>query len=239
MKVEIWSDFMCPFCYIGKRRFEEALESLPFRESVEVVYRSFELNPNEAVDTGQTTYESLASKYGTTVEQAKAMTANVVEQAQSVGLNYNFDRIKPTNSFDAHRLAHYAASKGKDKEIVERLLAAYFVEAQHVGSKEVLVKLAVELGLDGEEVRAVLEGDQYSEEVRSDERQGAQLGIQGVPFFVIDRKYGISGAQPLSVFSQALTQAWSEGQPLQVIGNTEDAAVCTDDSCVIPGNENK
>ncbi|MCM3786295.1 DsbA family oxidoreductase [Neobacillus mesonae] len=238
MKVEIWSDYMCPFCYIGKRRFEEALASLPFGESVEVIYRSFELNPNEAVDTDQTTYESLAQKYGTSVDQAKAMTANVVEQAKSVGLNYNFDLIKPTNSFDAHRLAHFAAEKGMDKAMVERLFAAYFVEAQHVGSKDVLVKLAAEIGLDGEETRSVLEGDRYSEEVRSDERQGAELGIQGVPFFVIDRKYGISGAQPLSVFSQALTQAWSENQPLQVIGS-EDAGVCTDESCAVPDQENK
>ncbi|WP_211749888.1 DsbA family oxidoreductase [Paenibacillus sp. Marseille-Q4541] len=236
MKIEIWSDYMCPFCYIGKRRFEEALELFPNKDNVEVIYRSFELNPNEARDTDLTTYDSLAQKYGMSVQEAKSMTENVVAQARTVGLNYNFDVVKPTNSFDAHRLTHYAAEQGKAKEITERLFSAYFEDGEHVGSPEVLVRLAEEVGIDALQAQEVVAGSAYAEEVRRDEKEGAELGIQGVPFFVIDRKYGISGAQPLQVFTDALTQAWSESQPLKVFGGTDDA-LCTDDSCVMPDKE--
>ncbi|MBD7970639.1 DsbA family oxidoreductase [Paenibacillus gallinarum] len=233
MKIEIWSDYMCPFCYIGKRRFEEALESFPHKDQVEVVYRSYELNPNEARYTEQTTYDSLAKKYGMSAQEAKSMTENVVAQARTVGLNYNFDVLKPTNSFDAHRLTHYAAEQGKASEMTESLFSAYFEKGEHIGSREVLIRLAGEVGMDTKQVERMLEESNYAEEVRRDEKQGADLGIQGVPFFVIDRKYGISGAQPLQVFTDALTQAWSESQPLKVFGDSEDA-LCKDDSCSLP-----
>ncbi|WP_454193647.1 DsbA family oxidoreductase [Paenibacillus sp. Marseille-Q7038] len=234
MKIEIWSDYMCPFCYIGKRRFEEALESFPHKNQVEVIYRSYELNPNEPRDTDETTYDSLAKKYGMSVQEAKSMTENVVEQARTVGLNYKFDGIKPTNSFDAHRLTHYAAERGKASEMTESLFSAYFEKGEHIGNREVLIRLAGEVGMDTKQVKKILEESTYAEEVRRDEKQGADLGIQGVPFFVIDRKYGISGAQPLQVFTDALTQAWSESQPLKVFGGSDDA-LCTDDSCGLPG----
>lgn len=230
MRIEIWSDYMCPFCYIGKRRFEEALESFPHKDQVEVIYRSYELNPNAPRDTDQTTYDSLAKKYGMSVQEAKSMTENVVAQARTVGLSYDFDVIKPTNSFDAHRVTHYAAEQGKAKEMTEVLFSAYFEKGEHIGSREVLIRLAGEVGIDPKQTAKMLEESTYAEEVRSDERQGADLGIQGVPFFVIDRKYGISGAQPLQVFTDALTQGWSESQPLKVIGGSDDA-LCTDDSC--------
>lgn len=233
MKIEIWSDYMCPFCYIGKRRFEEALELFPHKEQVEVIYRSYELNPNELRDTDQTTYDSLAKKYGMSVQEAKSMTENVVAQARTVGLNYNFDSIKPTNSFDAHRLTHFAAEQGKAKEMTEVLFSAYFEKGEHIGSREVLIRLAGEVGMEAKQVEKILNESSYAEEVRRDEKEGADLGIQGVPFFVIDRKYGISGAQPLQVFTDALTQAWSESQPLKVIGGSSDT-LCTDDSCGIP-----
>ena len=230
MRIEIWSDYMCPFCYIGKRRFEEALESFPHKDQVEVIYRSYELDPNEPRDTDQTTYDSLAKKYGMSVQEAKSMTENVVAQARTVGLSYDFDVIKPTNSFDAHRVTHYAAEQGRAKEMTEVLFSAYFEKGEHIGSREVLIRLAGEVGIDPKQTAKMLEESTYSEEVRSDEKQGADLGIQGVPFFVIDRKYGISGAQPLQVFTDALTQGWSESQPLKVIGGSDDA-LCTDDSC--------
>lgn len=233
MKIEIWSDYMCPFCYIGKRRFEEALESFAHKDQVEVVYRSYELNPNESRDTDQTTYDSLAKKYGMSAQEAKSMTENVVAQARTVGLNYNFDVIKPTNSFDAHRLTHFAAEQGKASEMTELLFSAYFEKGEHIGSREVLIRLAGEVGMNTKQVEKILEESTFAEEVRRDEKQGAELGIQGVPFFVIDRKYGISGAQPPQVFADALTQAWSESQPLKVIGGS-DAALCTDDSCNLP-----
>lgn len=233
MKIEIWSDYMCPFCYIGKRRFEEALELFPHKDQVEVIYRSYELNPNEQRDTDQTTYDSLAKKYGMSVQEAKSMTENVVAQARTVGLNYNFDSIKPTNSFDAHRLTHYAAEQGKAKEMTEVLFSAYFEKGEHIGSREVLIRLAEEAGMEAKQAEKILNESSYAEEVRRDEKEGADLGIQGVPFFVIDRKYGISGAQPLQVFTDALTQAWSESQPLKVIGGSNDV-LCTDDSCGIP-----
>ena len=233
MKVEIWSDFVCPFCYIGKRRFEEALAELPFKNDVEVVYRSFELDPRAERNVPYGVNEMLAKKYGMSVEQARQSNAAVAAQAKQVGLAYVDDRVV-TNTFDAHRLAHFAAERGKGAEMTERLLYAYFTEGKHIGDRETLADLAAEVGLDRGAAAAALADDAFAEAVRADENDGAALGIRGVPFFVIDRKYGISGAQPTATFADALKRAWEESRPsLTVVGDDENA--CVDGSCAVPG----
>ncbi|WP_243299481.1 DsbA family oxidoreductase [Bacillus litorisediminis] len=210
MKIEVWSDFACPFCYIGKRRLEEALEQFPHRDQVEVEFRSFELDPDAPKDQKDSLHEVLAKKYRTSIEQAKAMNQNVSEMAQTVGLTYNLDMAIPTNTFTAHRLAQYAKSQGKEKEMVELLFKAYFTEGKHLSDHDTLVQLASEAGLDEQGVKAVLEGNDFSNEVHSNEMEAQQLGVTGVPFFVINRKYGISGAQPLEVFVETLEKVWQE-----------------------------
>jgi len=210
MKIEVWSDYLCPFCYIGKRKFENALVQFPHRDSVEVVFRSFELGPDAPRDPGISMDQILTSKYGMSLEQAKAANDNVASQAQTVGLTYHFDTMIPTNSFDAHRLTHYAAAQGKANEMQERLFQAYFTDSLHIGDRETLAQLGAETGLDRNEVSAMLASDQYAQDVRADEQEGSQLGIKGVPFFVINRKYAVSGAQPSEVFLEALQKAWSE-----------------------------
>jgi predicted DsbA family dithiol-disulfide isomerase len=210
MKVEIWSDFVCPFCYIGKRRFEQAMQQLPNREDIEVIFRSFELDPQAEREMKIDVHDLLAAKYGMTREQAKAANENVANQAKAVGLTYHFDTVIPTNSFDAHRLTHFAAKYGKMNEMAERLFKAYFTDSKHIGKRETLSELAAEVGLDKEEAAAVLAGNEYSDEVRADEDEGHRLGIRGVPFFVINRRYAVSGAQPSEVFLEALQKAWKE-----------------------------
>ncbi|MBP2001230.1 putative DsbA family dithiol-disulfide isomerase [Paenibacillus shirakamiensis] len=207
MKVEIWSDYACPFCYIGKRRFEEALEQFPDRDQVEVVYRSFELDPTAPLRVEQDIHDMLASKYGMPREQAIATNHNVTAQAKSVGLEYNLDTMILTNTLDAHRLTHLAAEQVLAKELNERLLRAYFTDSLNLGDHEVLADLAEEVGMNRTKALEVLASNQYTEAVRADEQEAGQLGIQGVPFFVMDRAYGVSGAQSLEVFLDALHKA--------------------------------
>ncbi|MDB5056052.1 MAG: Protein-disulfide isomerase [Bacilli bacterium] len=241
MKVEIWSDFMCPFCYIGKRRFEAALERFSNKNDVDVVYRSFELSPNAKRDVNHNVHEMLASKYGMSRERAKAMNDDLTSQAQSVGLTYHFDTMILTNTFDAHRLAHFAAGYGKMREMTERLLKAYFTESKHIGDHETLAVLATEVGLDKNETATMLAGDGYTEEVRADEQEAVRLDIRGVPYFVINRKYAISGAQPSEVFLEAMQKAWDEDRPLTILNasnnNAADAA-CAEGVCT-PPTQNK
>jgi len=210
MKVEIWSDFACPFCYIGKRRLESALEQFAHRDDIEVEFRSFELDPNAKRDVDYNVNEMLARKYGMTVEQAAANNRNLTEQARAIGLEYHMDKSVLTNSFDAHRLTHYASQFGKRNEMAERLFKAYFTDGLHIGDHETLANLAAEIGLDREGALAALTGSDFSEEVREDEQFAAQIGVRGVPFFVLDRKYAVSGAQPTEVFLDALEKAYSE-----------------------------
>lgn len=211
MKVEIWSDFVCPFCYIGKRRFEEALGQFTHKEQIEITFRAFELDPTAQRDGNPSVYDMLAAKYGMSREQAKAMTEQVAQQAKEAGLSFHFDSAVQTNTFDAHRLALYAAAKGKQDEAAEKLLSGYFTEGRHIGRLESLADIASEIGLDRNETLDTLQGDAFQDEVRADELEARQLGIRGVPFFLIDRKYAISGAQSIQVFLQTLERAWSEG----------------------------
>jgi protein disulfide-isomerase len=235
MKVEVWSDIVCPFCYIGKRRFEAALARFEHKAHVEVQYRSFELDPHAPQQTAQTIHEMLAAKYGITAEQAKALNANVAEQAKSVGLTFVFDTMTPANTFDAHRLIHHAAAEGKRDDMIERLFAAYFTESKKVSDRSVLVELAAEIGLDKRTAAEVLERDTYTAEVRKDEEEAGRIGIRGVPFFLFNRKYGVSGAHPSEVFLQALEKVWEEENPTNPVRlDAQDGAACTDAACT-PG----
>jgi len=210
MQIEIWSDYACPFCYIGKRRFEAALEQFAHKSEVETIFKSFELDPGAERDMGIDVHDMLAKKYGMTREQAKANGQQVAAQAASIGLTYHFDTMIMTNTFDAHRLTHFAAAHGKADAMSERLFKAYFTDSKHLGDPETLASLAAEVGLDREEAAKMLAGDTFKQEVRADEQEGAGLGVRGVPFFVIDRKYAVSGAQPTEVFLQAMEKAWGE-----------------------------
>jgi predicted DsbA family dithiol-disulfide isomerase len=205
LTVEIWSDVVCPWCYIGKRRFEAALAGFP--HEVEHTWRSFELDPGAPPLREHSAAEHLASKYGMSVEQAQASHAQMTGLAAQEGLEYHLDRTRGGNSFDAHRLLHLAAAHGLQDEAKERLMRAYFTEGVAIGDREALVALATDIGLDPEEARAALDGDAYADAVREDEALAQRFGIQGVPFFVIDRRFGVSGAQPAELLVQALEKA--------------------------------
>ncbi|WP_064093299.1 DsbA family oxidoreductase [Rossellomorea aquimaris] len=236
MKIEVWSDYVCPFCFIGKRRLEEALNSFPHKENVEVEYKSFELDPNAEVHSHSSIYERLAKKYGTTVEQAKGMTKNVADQAATVGLTFNFDTNVPTNTFDAHRLTKYAKTVGKDAELTEKLLHAHFTDSKHIGDKNILLNIAESIGLNRQQAESVLKSNDFSEDVRLDEEEARQIGVQGVPFFVINRKYAISGAQPSEVFLNSLQKVWeeeNESSPLQSLAPS-NGLNCDENGCEIP-----
>ncbi|MFJ9813011.1 DsbA family oxidoreductase [Streptomyces sp. NPDC101158] len=224
MRVEIWSDIACPWCYIGKARFEKGLAAFAHRDDIEVVHRSFELDPNRPKGDSGPVLEMLAKKYGRTLDEARAMEAHVASNAHSEGLEYRTEGRDHGNTFDIHRLLHLAKDRGLQNELLDLAYRANFAEERSVFDAETLVTLAVEAGLDEAEVRTVLaDGTAYADAVRADEREAAELGANGVPFFVLDRKYGVSGGQPAEVFTQALEQAWA-GRSLQPVGG--DAAAC-------------
>ncbi|MGW3016341.1 DsbA family oxidoreductase [Streptomyces longwoodensis] len=236
MRVEIWSDIACPWCYVGKARFEKALAAFPHRDQVEVVHRSFELDPGRAKDDVQPVITMLSRKYGLSEEQARAGEDNLGAQAAAEGLAYRTRGRDHGNTFDLHRLLHLAKEHGRQDELVQILYRANFGEERSLFTEgdDRLVELAVEAGLDAEAVRAVLaDPAAYADEVRADEREAAELGANGVPFFVLDRRYGVSGAQPAEVFAQALTQAWGERSPLTLL-DQGDADACGPDGCAVP-----
>ncbi len=236
MQVEIWSDVVCPFCYVGKRRFEAALAAFPHRDRVSVTWRSFELDGSAPRTVEGSLVDRLAAKYGVPRAQAEAMNANVVAMAAGEGLEFRLDDARPGNTFDAHQLLHHAAEHGLQDAMKERLLRAYFTEGRAIGVLDTLVELAVEVGLAEEAVRAALASGAHGDAVRADQRDGARLGIGGVPFFVFDRAFGVSGAQPVEVFGQALEQAWTAAHPLTMVavGDDADAAACANDGCAAP-----
>jgi predicted DsbA family dithiol-disulfide isomerase len=210
MQVEIWSDVVCPWCYLGKRRFEQALGEFEHRGDVDVVYRSFELDP--AAPPGETTptVALLASKYGMTAQQAEHAQRQMEQRAAQDGLTFRMEGLRSGNTRDAHRLLHLAKARGVQPELAERLHRAYFTEQDSIFDHDALTRLAVEAGLDPDEVATVLAGDFYGADVDTDQAMAQALGANGVPFFVIDRRYGISGAQPAEVIAQVLDKAWAE-----------------------------
>ena len=208
MLVEIWADVACPWCYIGKRRFEGALARFPHREQVEVAWRSFELDPAAPRTHGVSMDALLARKYGMPEAEAAALNAHVTAEAAKEGLEYHLERARPGNTFDAHRLTHLAASQGLRAVAVERLMHAYFCEGAEIGDRATLARLVAEVGVDAGAARAVLAGDAYADDVRADERRARALGVSGVPFFVLGARFGLSGAQPSDTLLDALRRAW-------------------------------
>ena len=231
MKIDIWSDVVCPFCYVGKRHLEQALEQFAHRDAVEVVWHSFELDPDAETTPDGNVVDLVSRKYGMSREQAEASQRQIAQMAAAAGLDFQWQRCRPGNTFDAHRLLHLAASHGLGDAAQERLLRGYFTEGEAVGDPETLVRLATEIGLADREVRDVLESGRFADDVRADEAQAAAYGIRGVPFFVLDERLGVSGAQPVEVFAQALTQAWESRSPLTLVAGGSGAPVCADDSC--------
>ena len=240
MRVEVWSDVVCPWCYIGKRRLEDALDRFEHADQVEVVWRSFELDPS-APPTREGDYATrLATKYRIPVEEAEAMIDRMTRVGDDTGVDMRFDRARPGNTFDAHRLLHLAADRGLQGALKERLLAATFTEGRPIGERETLVRLAGEVGLDEEEARGVLAGDAYAADVRADERQAQAFGIGAVPFFVLDGRYGVPGAQPSDVLVGALEQAWASADrqaapvPAPAPGSgSATAPGCEDGACAV------
>jgi predicted DsbA family dithiol-disulfide isomerase len=209
MQIEIWSDIVCPWCYLGKRRFDRAMEGFDHRDEVDVVYRSFELDPTAPVGVTTPTVDLLAGKYGMTVAQAHDAQRQMEQRAIGDGLTFDLDGLRSGNTRDAHRLLHLAKDRSLQPELAERLHRAYFTEHGSIFDVASLTALAVEVGLDRAEVTRVLDSAEYDEAVIDDEATAQALGATGVPFFVIDRRLGLSGAQPAQVIAQALNQAWS------------------------------
>ena len=232
MKIEIWSDVACPWCYIGKRRFEAALAEFPHRDSVEVQWRSYQLDPSLPEHYDGTELDYLSTRKGLAPQQVTQMFEHVAEQAKGEGLQYRFDNIVVANSFTAHRLIHLAAAHGQQDAAKERLLSDHFEHGKDIGSQEYLTGLGTDLGLDAAAVAELFSTDKYADDVRSDFEEARALGISGVPFFVIDRKFGLSGAQPSETFTAALNQAWQETHPL-VLVNAADGEACGPDGCAV------
>ncbi len=235
MKVEIWSDVVCPWCYIGKRRFEAALASFPHADQVELVWRSFELDPGAPPSPAEPGgyAKRLAKKYGTSVNGAQEMIDRMTETAAGEGLDFRFERSRAGNTFDAHRLLHLALAHDLQDKLKERLDRATFTEGLAVSDHASLTALAVEVGLAEDEVRRVLATDAFAEAVRADEEQAAAYGISGVPFFVVDGRYGVNGAQPVGQLLEVLARAWSEQPPLVMSGAQGPADGCEDGSCAV------
>ncbi len=234
MKVEIWSDIMCPFCYIGKRKFETALKQFEHKDEIEIRWRSFELSPELKTDPSKNTYEYLAEKKGWTLDYTKKVHAQLTETAKEAGLDYNFDTVIPANSFNAQRLSHLAAKRNLQDEAEEHLFAAHFTEGKNIDDDKTLVELGVEIGLPEEEIREMLQGDLYVDEVQNDKDAARQVGVQGVPSFVLNEKYAVSGAQPSEVFLEALQKAYKEFEERNapdVITNSDGASCSTDGNC--------
>jgi predicted DsbA family dithiol-disulfide isomerase len=232
VKIEVWSDVVCPWCYVGKRRFESALAGFEHRADVEVRWRSFELDPSAPPVREGDPLQRLADKYGMTRAQAAAADDRLTTMAAAEGLDFHLTTVRSGNTFDAHRLLHLAAERGIQDAAKERFMRGYFTESEAVGDHETLVRLALQVGLDEAEVRGVLASDTYADDVRLDEKQAAVYGISGVPFFVIDERYGVSGAQSADVLLATMRQAWTEANPLTVVTAGGDNS-CEGDACAV------
>jgi predicted DsbA family dithiol-disulfide isomerase len=235
LQVEVWSDIACPWCYIGKRRFATALADFPHREHVEVTWRAYELSPSTPVGPGVPEIDALARHKGIPRDQVTRMFAQVTTVAAGEGLAYDFDRAIAANTFAAHRLVHLARTTGGSElaeRVLEGLFSAHFEHGADLGDDDTLVRIVSEAGVDAEAARAALAGDSGADEVRADEEEARALGVTGVPFFVVDRRIAVSGAQPADVFTQLLDTAWRDANPIQTLA-VPDGAACVDDSCAI------
>jgi predicted DsbA family dithiol-disulfide isomerase len=232
VRIDIWSDVVCPWCYVGKRNLERALADFEHRDEVDVHWHAYELDPNAPPEREGPYAERLARKYRATPEQVEAMINRMVQAGAEAGVELRFDRSRAGNTFDAHRLLRFAAEFGPKVQgaLKERLLQATFTEGEPIGDRETLVRLAADAGLDKNDARAVLDSDQYAADVRADEQLAHELDVTGVPFFVFDRTYALPGAQPPDVFAKVLDRAWSQREAAAGVAAGE---VCDDDNCAI------
>lgn len=229
MHVEIWSDVLCPFCYIGKRRFEAALADFPQRERITVTWKSFQLDPHAKAGEHPSYAHMLATKKGLHPQQAAQMLVGVTDMARESGLKYHFERAVVANSYDAHRFSHLALKHNLQDAAEEALFAAHFTSGKDIADRTTLSELGSSIGLDASEVQRVLESNEYAAEVQADVREAAEIGVQGVPFFVFNRRYAVSGAQESAVFLDVLTQSFGEWQQEQTPTElqTLNGQVCT------------
>jgi predicted DsbA family dithiol-disulfide isomerase len=234
MKIEIWSDIACPFCYIGKRKLEKAIQKFPYKDAIEIEWKSFQLNPDQVTDPTVNSLEYLAKSKGWSMQQVREITSHVAEMAQAEGLTFNFSQSVMANTKKGHRLIHLAKKSGKGDEMKERLLKAYFTEGRNVDDSETLITLGIEVRLDEAEIKAMLDSNQFEDAVNQDIYESRLIGVKGVPFFVLDRKFGISGAQPDEVFEQTLEKAWAEFVKSNPILNITETS--TGESCEVDGN---
>ncbi len=233
LRVDVWSDIACPWCWVGKRHFEAALAQFAAKEEVELVWHAFELDPSapREVAPGTSYVDRLTKKYG---PQAGAMIDRMTKVGTLDGLEFRFDRARPANTFDAHRVLRFALDHGKQDALKERFFRAHFTEGESLGDHETLARLAGEVGLDVEAVRKVLADETHAADVRVEEQEAADIGIQGVPFFVVGRKYAVSGAQPAELLRRVLDTAWSELGPKALVAVDGDADACGPDGCAVP-----
>lgn len=228
MKVQIWSDIMCPFCYIGKKNFEAALDKLPFKDEVVVEWKSYQLDPelNETLGS-KTINEYLAERKGMPMAQIEQMQMRIKDMGKQVGIGFNIENAIVANTFPAHKLIHFAAKSNKANDAEELLFHAYFIDGKNVADHEVLVNIAEELGLDTDQAQYVLNSDSFDYEVKQDILEARNIGVTGVPFFLLNDKYTISGAQPIDLFMEALTQTYNETNT----NNSAEGESCTIDGC--------
>lgn len=233
MQIEVFSDVVCPWCYIGKRRLEQALSTFPHADDVTITYRSFQLDPTAPRRSEESLEQHLADKYGRTLDEARQMNQRVSDVAATAGLDFRLQDAQRGNTFDAHRLLQLAAARGRQPELKERLMKAYFGEGALLSDHDELAALAAEVGLDPTEVATVLAGDDYADAVRADLALARGFGVTGVPFFVVDRTYGVSGAQEAAVLADVLQRAWAEAHPLTVVTPDGPADDCADGVCEV------
>lgn len=232
MKVQIWSDFVCPFCYIGKRRLEQAIERFPNELQIEVEYKSFQLDPHASIYQGKSIHEAIAEKYNIPVDRAIQSNMQIGEQAKAVGLHFAFDTMKPTNTFDAHRLSKYAKTIGKEEAFVNEMLYQYFTLSALISDHDTLMEIAKKVGLPEKEVDQILRNqDMYANEVNSDQQLASQLRITGVPFFIFNDKFAISGAQPIETFMQALEKVLEDESKQWQDLSSHQGSYCDGDNC--------
>ncbi len=236
-RIDVWSDVVCPWCYIGKRRLERALAEFPNREEVEVVWHSFELDPKSPKehDATKSHAERLSTKLGCSKSEAEGMIKRVADLASADGIGMQLEKSHSGNTFDAHRLIHLGKAHGIQDAVKERFFKGYMTEGESIGNTKTLERLAVDAGLPAEEVRSVLESDRYAEDVRADEEEAQEIGVRGVPFFVLGERYAVSGAQPAELLTRAITEAWKEAKakptPIAETAVLPDGTVCGPDGC--------
>lgn len=236
MKIEIWSDIMCPFCYIGKKHFDEALSQLEEIKDIDVEYKSYQLDPNYQHKQGDTVYSYLSDSKGMGMDQVKAMTDHVVQSAEKAGLRIDFDKSIPANTFDAHRLTHFAKRKSLEKQVIEALFEAHFTHGENIEQKETLISIGEKCGMNRKELDQLFGADDFSYEVNQDIMESRNLGISGVPFFLFDRKYAVSGAQPIESFKEVISKSYSEWKSKDssfVEINPREGEKCGEDGCEI------